>query len=213
MFVKWKMSANPFTISPEANIPQAVEIMRKNGVRKLPVVSDGKVVGIISQSDIDRASPSLATSFSTGEVAYLFSKLKVSRVMTRNPFTIESNSLLEEAAIMMRDHRIEILPVVDDGKLVGVITESDLLEAFLELNGAREHGTRLVVEANDAPGVMEKLSSVFSKNSTNITNIAVYRSGLENSLVLLGVNTSNTERLEADLQANGFTVRYRLHKD
>lgn len=213
MFVKWKMSANPFTIAPEANIPQAVELMSKHNVRKLPVISDGKVVGIISQSDIDRASPSLATSFSTGEVAYLFSKLKVSRVMSRNPITIESNSLLEEAAILMRDHRIEILPVVDSGKLVGVITESDLLEAFVELNGARAHGTRLVVEASDAPGVMEKLSSVFSKNSTNITNIAVYRTGLENSLVLLGVNTSNTEKLEADLTADGFTVRYRLHKD
>lgn len=210
MFVKWRMTANPFTISPDATVPQAIEVMRKNKVRKLPVVRDGQLVGIISQSDIDRASPSVATSFSAGEVAYLFGKLKVSRVMTRNPFTIGPDALLEEAAIMMRDHKIEILPVLEGDRLVGVITESDLLESFIELNGARDRGTRLVVEADDQPGVMARLASITGEFGTNITHIAVYRGQLERSLVVLGINSLNTEDLERRIADEGFTLRYRL---
>lgn len=210
MFVKWRMTAQPFTIGPDATVPQAIELMRQHNVRKLPVLSEGKLVGVVSQSDIDRASPSMATSFSAGEVAYLFGKLKVSKVMTRNPETIGVDALLEEAAILMRDKKIEMLPVMDGQRLVGVITESDLLDAFIELQGARENGTRLVIEADDQPGVMAKLSSITGKQETNITNIAVYRSGMERSLVVLGLNTLNTEALEKQLEAEGFSIKYRL---
>lgn len=210
MFVKWRMTAQPFTIGPDATVPQAIELMHQHNVRKLPVLSEGKLVGVVSQSDIDRASPSMATSFSAGEVAYLFGKLKVSKVMTRNPETIGVDALLEEAAILMRDKKIEMLPVMDGQRLVGVITESDLLDAFIELQGARENGTRLVIEADDQPGVMAKLSSITGKQETNITNIAVYRSGMERSLVVLGLNTLNTEALEKQLEAEGFSIKYRL---
>ncbi len=210
MFVKWRMTANPFTIGPDASVPEAIEKMQTNGVRKLPVLSEGKLVGVVSQSDIDRASPSMATSFSAGEVAYLFSKLKVSKVMTRNPVTIGPDALLEEAAILMRDRKIELLPVLDGEKLVGVITESDILDAFVELNGAREDGTRLVIEADDQPGVMARLASITGEFQTNITHIAVYRSGLERSLVVLGINTLNTEELERRFAESGFTLKYRL---
>lgn len=212
MFVKWRMTANPFTIGPDATVPQAIELMQQHKVRKLPVLSDGKLVGVVSQSDIDRASPSMATSFSAGEVAYLFTKLKVSRVMSRNPLTIGAEALLEEAAILMRDHKIEMLPVMEADKVVGVITESDILDSFIELNGARQGGTRLVIEADDRPGVMARLSSITGQHSTNITHIAVYRGGLERSLVVLGVNSLNTADLEDDLTADGFTIRYRLQK-
>ena len=95
MFVRWRMTAHPFTVSPSTTVPEAVEMMQTHNVRKLPVVSEGRLVGIISQSDIDRASPSMATSFSAGELVYLFSKLKVSKVMTRDPITIGPDALLE----------------------------------------------------------------------------------------------------------------------
>lgn len=210
MFVKWKMTANPFTISVDATVPQAIELMQNHGVRKLPVMDGHKLVGVVSQSDIDRASPSMATSFSAGEVAYLFSKLKVSKVMTRHPHTIGSEALLEEAAVIMRDNKIEMLPVVDDSVLVGVITESDILDAFIELNGARSSGARLVVEAHDAPGVMASLSALFSQHSVNINHIAVYRSGMDTSLVIIGINSTNTTALESALTSAGFTIRYTL---
>lgn len=211
MFVEWRMTAQPFTISPEATVPEAVELMHEHNVRKLPVMDGGRLVGVVSQSDIDRASPSMATSFSAGEVAYLLNKLKVRKVMTKNPTTITKGALLEEAAIMMRDQRIEMLPVMDGDRLVGVITESDILEAFIDLMGSRTPGSRLVIEADDQPGVLARLTGLFAEQEVNITNLAVYRLGTDRAWVVVGVNSLNTEALEKRFDAaSGFTVKYTL---
>lgn len=212
MFVKWRMTANPFTIDSGATVPDAIEMMQTHGITKLPVLRDGKLCGVVSQSDINRALPSDATSLSFGEVAYLLSKLKIYKIMHRNPPTISADAMLEEAAIVMRDSKVEILPVMDEGKVIGVITESDVLDAFIDINGAREPGTRLVIEADDQPGVMSRLARVTGELETNITHIAVYRTGMESSFVLLGVNTVNTTDLEEAFTKAGFQVRYVLRR-
>src|SRR5690554_1232791 len=162
MFVRKKMTANPFTISPDKTIPDAQELMAKHNIRRLPVLKNGKLVGVVSKEDILRASPSQATTLSIGEVNYLLAKTKVSQIMTKNPITISPNALLEEAATLMRDHSVSFLPVMDGDKLVGIITESDIFDAFIELLGFREKGTRLTIEAVDAPGIMSKLTSIIS---------------------------------------------------
>ncbi|EFU82767.1 CBS domain protein [Mobiluncus holmesii ATCC 35242] len=212
MFVKWRMTANPFTIDSGATVPDAIELMQTHGITKLPVLRDGKLCGVVSQLDLNRALPSDATSLSFGEVAYLLSKLKIYKIMRKNPPTIVPDAMLEEAAILMRDTKVEILPVLDEGKVVGVITESDVLDAFIDINGAREPGTRLVIEADDQPGVMSRLAGVTEELETNITHIAVYRTGMESSFVLLGVNTVNTADLEDAFTKAGFQVRYVLRR-
>ena len=212
MFVKWRMTANPFTIDSGATVPDAIEMMQTHGITKLPVLRDGKLCGVVSQSDINRALPSDATSLSFGEVAYLLSKLKIYKIMKKNPPTLSADAMLEEAAIVMRDSKVEILPVMDEGKVIGVITESDVLDAFIDINGAREPGTRLVIEADDQPGVMSRLARVTGELETNITHIAVYRTGMESSFVLLGVNTVNTTDLEEAFTKAGFQVRYVLRR-
>ena len=212
MFVKWRMTANPFTIDSGATVPDAIEMMQTHDITKLPVLRDGKLCGVVSQSDLNRALPSDATSLSFGEVAYLLSKLKIYKIMHKNPPTISADAMLEEAAIVMRDSKVEILPVMDEDKVVGVITESDVLDAFIDINGAREPGTRLVIEADDQPGVMSRLARVTGELETNITHIAVYRTGMESSFVLLGVNTVNTTDLEEAFTKAGFQVRYVLRR-
>ena len=212
MFVKWRMTANPFTIDSGATVPDAIEMMQTHGITKLPVLRDGKLCGVVSQSDLNRALPSDATSLSFGEVAYLLSKLKIYKIMQKNPPTISADAMLEEAAIVMRDSKVEILPVMDEDKVVGVITESYVLDAFIDINGAREPGTRLVIEADDQPGVMSRLARVTGELETNITHIAVYRTGMESSFVLLGVNTVNTTDLEEAFTKAGFQVRYVLRR-
>ncbi|WP_231294287.1 CBS and ACT domain-containing protein [Mobiluncus curtisii] len=206
------MTANPFTIDSGATVPDAIELMQAHGITKLPVLHDGKLCGVVSQLDLNRALPSDATSLSFGEVAYLLSKLKIYKIMQKNPPTIAPDAMLEEAAILMRDTKVEILPVLDEGKVVGVITESDVLDAFIDINGAREPGTRLVIEADDQPGVMSRLARVTGELETNITHIAVYRTGMESSFVLLGVNTVNTADLEDAFTKAGFRVRYVLRR-
>ena len=210
MFVRLRMTANPFTVSPDATVPEAMDLMNAKGVRHLPVVDAGRVVGVLSHSDIAAAGPSKATTFSAGEINYLLAQLKVRKVMTRDPITVSPDALLEEAAVLMRDHKIEMLPVVAGGKLVGVITESAILDAFIELLGFRDAGTRLTVDATDAPGVLSRLTAVTAKHDANIQHLAVYRGEGDRSIVVVGVNSLNTDDIEADLDAEGFRVRYKL---
>ncbi|NLO82994.1 MAG: CBS domain-containing protein [Clostridiales bacterium] len=210
MFVKNRMTTNPFIISPDHTIPDAQEIMMKHGIRRLPVVKNGKLVGVVTKEDIERYSPSKATSLSMGEITYLLSKTKVKQIMTKNPVVISPNALLEEAAILMRDQRVGFLPVVDDDKLVGIITESDIFDAFIELLGFRERGTRLTIEAVDEPGVLLKLISIFTGHGANITRIAVYRGAGGKSDVVVGVSSLNTSEIEKAIEEEGFKIRYKL---
>ena len=209
MFVRSRMTANPFTVTPETTIPEAAALLVEHSIRHLPVVSDGRVVGVLSKADIARVSPSPATSLSASEITYLMKKLKVSTAMTPDPLTISPDALLEEAAVVMRDNKVQMLPVVDGDALVGVITESAILDAFIELLGFRESGTRLTVDTNDAPGVLARLGQVTARRHANIQHVAVYR-GQDRSTVVVGVNTPNTEELEQDLAADGFTVVAKL---
>lgn len=210
MFVKTKMTANPFTISAEQTIPDAHEIMAQYGVRRLPVMKKNKLVGIVSKDDILRASPSKATSFSIGEITYLLAKTKISQIMTKDPVTVSSGALLEEAAILMRDHHVSILPVVDDGRLVGIITESDIFDSFIELLGFREPGTRLTVEADDAPGIMSNLTGIIGNYGANITHVAVYRGASGKSAVVIGINSLNTSDIEKSIESRGYKILYKL---
>lgn len=210
MFVKLRMTANPFTVTPDTRVPDAVELMERRRVRHLPVVEHGRVVGVVSHSDIASASPSKATTLSAGESHYLLSKLKVSRVMSRPPITIAPGSLLEEAAVLMRDHRIEMLPVVEGERLVGVLTESAILDAFIEILGFRDPGTRFTIAAPDTPGTLARLAGITGKHGANILHLAVYRGEGDRSIVVLGVNTRNTGQVEADVRAEGFQILYRL---
>ena len=209
MYVKNNMTGNPFTVAPDASLTETMAIMKAHGVRHLPVIENGKVVGVVSNSDIAKASPSSATSLSSSELTYLLSKLKIASIMTKHPITISPDALLEEAAVLMRDNKIEMLPVVQAGKLVGVITESTILDAFIELLGFRDPGTRLTVDTVDAPGVLARLASITARHHASIQHLAVYR-GQGTSTVVFGVNTTNTEALESDLTADGFTVVAKL---
>ena len=130
--------------------------------------------------------------------------------MTRNPITISPEALLEEAAVLLRDNKIEMLPVVDGARLVGVITESAILDAFIEILGFRDAGTRLTIDATDAPGVLSRLTAVTAKHDANIQHLAVYRGEGDRSVVVVGVNSLNTAEIEADLASEGFKVLYKL---
>ncbi|HEY8422973.1 MAG TPA: CBS and ACT domain-containing protein [Thermoclostridium sp.] len=210
MFVKNKMTTNPYTISPDQTIPDAHEIMTKYNIRRLPVVKDGKLVGVVSNIDISRSSPSKATSLSINELTYILAKTKISKVMTKDPITISPDALLEEAAILMRDNGVSFLPVVDNGKLVGIITESDIFDSFIELLGFREKGTRLTIEVDDEPGIMSHLAGIFAIHGANITNVAVYRGTSGKSAIVVGINSQDTTEIEKEIENHGYKIIYKL---
>ncbi len=206
MFVKQRMTANPFTVTPDVSIPDALAVMEEHGVRHLPVVDAGAVVGVISRNDIAAASPSKATTLSAQEATYLISKLRVAKVMSRPAVVISPDALLEEAATVLRDGKIEMLPVVADGALVGVITESDILDAFIDILGFRDLGIRLTIEAPDEPGMLSLMTGITAAHQANIQHLAVHRGNLDTSVVVVGLNTPNTQAIEADLEAAGMRI-------
>lgn len=161
MLVRERMTSPAVAISQDTPFQEALKLMRDKKFRRLPVVdANGKVVGIVSERDLLHASPSPATSLSVWEVNYLLWKLKVGDIMTHNVLTINQDMPIEDAANLMVNQKIGGLPVVDDrGAVVGVITETDIFKAFVEMLGGGQHGLRLTVQVPSGSGTLAKLSS------------------------------------------------------
>lgn len=169
MLVRERMTQNAVTTTPDTSVTDALRLMREKKVRRLPVMDQhGKLVGIASDQDLLYASPSPVSSLSVWEMNYLLSKLTVEEVMTRQVVTVTEDTPLEEAARIMADHKIGGLPVMRDGKLVGIITETDLFKIFLELLGARRPGVRVAALIPGAKGTLAKITSAISDVGGNI---------------------------------------------
>jgi len=160
MLVGNRMTPNPITVKPDLPIAEAIAWMRREKVRRFPVVDKkGKLVGIVARSDLLHAEPSPVTSLSIWELTYLLSQVKVKEVMTKEVITVTEDCPLEEAARIMADNKIGGLPVMRDGMVVGIITESDLFKVFLEILGAREKGVRLTLLAPYIKGSLAQIAS------------------------------------------------------
>ncbi len=131
--VKDWMTSPVVTINPDLAISKAHQLMKENGIRRLPVMEDGKLVGIVTIGDIREASPSDATTLSIWELNYLWAQLTVDRVMTRHVRTVSPEASIIDAAQLMLDHKVSGLPVVDEaGTLVGILTESDVFRMLVK---------------------------------------------------------------------------------
>jgi acetoin utilization protein AcuB len=134
--VKDWMTRNPITITEDTSLTEASRLMKDNDIRRLPVVEHGKVVGIVTWGDIREASASNATSLTVFELGYLLKKLQVDRFMTRHPITVTPTTPISRAAQLMLEYKIGGLPVVENGKLVGILTESDIFRMLVTANAA-----------------------------------------------------------------------------
>jgi acetoin utilization protein AcuB len=169
------MSKHPTTITGDVPINQALQFMREQKLRRLPVLNKkGELVGIVSERDLLYVSPSPVTSLSIYELHYLVSKITVSEVMTRDIITVSEYTPLEEAARIMADNKIGGLPVMRDGKLVGIITESDLFKIFTEILGARDMGVRLAMLVPEQPGILADITRAIADLGGNIISLGTF---------------------------------------
>jgi acetoin utilization protein AcuB len=175
MKVGQRMTRNPITITPDMTVPEAQAIMRREKIKRLPVLDDDRrLVGIVTSLDLIHASPSPATSLDIYEMHYLLSKLKVEKVMTKQVITVSEDLPIEEAARIMEDHKISGLPVMRGDILVGIITETDLFKLFIELFGARHKGIRLTLLLPEKKGELAKVSNAITKCGGNIVSFAIF---------------------------------------
>ena len=175
MLVGERMSKPVITSRAETTLPEALDLMHKEHIRRLPVVNKrGELIGIVTEGDLLKASPSEATSLSIYEITYLLGKLTLDRIMTKEVTTVTEDTPLEEAARIMADHKFSGLPVMRGKELVGMITETSLFHIFLELLGARCAGIRVTVSLQDRPGELAALTRVVQQLGGNIIALGTF---------------------------------------
>lgn len=127
------MTTSPVTIGPKTTVPEAHKLMKERGFRRLPVVDEhNRLIGIVTLSDLREAGPSSATTLSIFELNYLLAQLTVEKIMTRDVITVPADATIRDAARLMLKHEVGALPVMDNDKLVGIITESDIFRIIVQ---------------------------------------------------------------------------------
>ena len=184
MFVGERMSRPVISVTPDASINDVLAMFRKEHIRRAPVMKDAKLVGIVSERDLLNASPSPVTTLSIWEMNYLISKVKVKDVMSKKVITVDQDAPIEEAARIMADKKIGGVPVVSAGKVVGMITETDLFKVLLEFMGARQKALRVTATLEDKPGQLERLTKAIAQNGGNFVSFGMFSGPDANSRVV-----------------------------
>jgi len=192
MLVVERMTRSPSTITGDVAVEQALQLIQERKLYQLPVLdTSGALIGIITEKDLLRASPDDL----------------VETIMTRDVIIVTEYTTLEEAARIMADHKISSLPVMRDGKLVGMITETDLFQIFLELLGARENGVRLTMLVPDEKGMLASLTAEIAHMGGNILALSTFLGeDPTNRMVTVKVADVSTEMLIAVMEALGMEI-------
>lgn len=209
MLVRDRMSAPPVTIDVNSSVREARAVMRHFDIRRLPVLRRGHLVGILSWTDLMRAEASSAATAPQWEVPGLLFKAHVHEIMTPDPITIEPDAPIERAALIMRGQKIGGLPVKDENGLCGIITESDIFDAFVDLTGMRQGGTRLLVDVTDKRASLCDITTILECSGVMLISIATYEQDSHHYAIL---RTKGTPALHLTdvLRDKGYRV---LHYD
>lgn len=200
MFVKDKMTPNPVTVTPDVSISTAFGIMKEQSFRRLPVVQGGKLIGIVTEKELQQVSPSKATTLSVFELNYLLEKTTIKDAMSRDPITVQDDDLIEKAALLMRTNKVGALPVMHGDRLVGLITESDIFDAFIDTMGFRNPGVRLDLRLEDRAGSIAAVINAISEAGGNITHLTMHGDGE----LVVRISEQNSETVVKALTAAGY---------
>lgn len=211
MKIKNWMTSNPITVKPNTPIMEASKLMKEHGIRRLPVVKGDKVVGIVTHRNLLEASPSAATTLSIHELNYLIAKLEVGEVMQKDPICVSPEDSVMEVMMMGHDKGIGAFPVVDNGRLVGIVTETEIFRSVMHLFGGKEKGDKFVVLANvrlrERVGAMSRISSVIE--GLNVPVIAMFslpHRRSEGNRLYIRVHTDNVAKVKAALSEAGYKL-------
>ncbi len=182
MSVKEWMAPNPVTIEDNASIMKANQLMKEYDIRRLPVVKQGELVGIVTDRDIKEAAPSKATSLDVHELYYLLSEIKIRDIMTSNPITIRMDDSVEKAAAVMLENRISGVPVVDDsGTVAGMITQTDVLKVLISITGIYRGSIQLACDLEDRPGALNELLNFLRSQDVRVVSVLTCKDNVEDN--------------------------------
>lgn len=207
MYVRQFMTAQVFTVNPDKTIADTMALMREKKISRMPVVEKGKLVGLVTDGDLREVSPSPATTLSVFELNYLIAKTPIREVALKKVFTCHPDTQIEDAALLMRDHKIGGLPVVEGDKVVGIITSSDIMDAFLDIMGFRSPGKRVTIETRDQIGVMLDLALSTKESDVNIGSLAVYHLKDNQVQILARLQGDQVDEVEMSLEKKGYKIK------
>ena len=172
MLVREWMASDVLTVDENTSMMKALHLMKESNIRRLPVMARGSLVGIISDRDLKEASPSKATTLDVHELYYLLAEIKVKEIMTKNPMTIGADETVERAAVIMLEHKVSGLPVLNKKKeLVGVITQSDVFRAFVNITGIYKGGVQFAFSLDDKPGSIKEVADTIREHGGRMVSI------------------------------------------
>lgn len=209
MIVRELMTPNVITTEEDKTILEVRELMRNKNIRRLPVVDDiHRIKGIITDGDVGRSEPSEATTLSKFEANYLLSKLKVRDVMTKTVITVYDTAEIEEAANQLYTNKIGALPVVDvDNKLCGIITDSDVFKAFVDIMGFAKTSTKITVDATDKVGILADIANIFKQRGINIISAVSRTKGTDGAEIMIRADLTHGLDVIEEIRQAGYTIK------
>jgi acetoin utilization protein AcuB len=207
MLVEDVMQAAVITITPKTSLPEAMRLVRHRGIRHLPVVEDDRLVGIVSDRDLKQAMASPATALESHELRYLLDALTVDEIMTRAVVTVGRMFPIEDAARLMVTEKISALPVTERGKLIGIVTETDVLELFVKGMGAGQPSSRIDVRLGQNSTALADLVHAVEDASVEICSIMTLGDRAGQKDVVIRVRSIDPRPAIANLRTRGYAVR------
>lgn len=210
MRIKEMMTKNPITVTPETLVLQAQKIMKEKKIRRLPVVDKGKLVGIVTKHDLLEAFPLIKGSASIFDLNYELSQMKVKEVMKKNPIALNPYTPVEDALRIGQEEKIGSFPIVEDGKLVGIATESDIVRFLIRSLGIGEEGSRItIMDLGDSFGELEKILSITRQHEVPLLNMILFPKNRKgNWIMALRLDTKNPKPVIQSLKKEGFNVSW-----
>jgi len=204
------MSTNVVTVTEDTLIDDAKKIMDAHRIRRLPVMKKDKLVGLVTKHMLLEAAPSPATSLNIWELHYLLSKMTVKEIMVKNPFTISPDMPVEEALQLGQEKGYGGFPVVEEGSLVGVVTESDIVRMMTRVLGVKEEGKRIDIRASNKFGNMKKIMDVLDNSKTVLLSMMTLppEEWEKDWLVVLRVQGNDVKPIATQLESAGFNITY-----
>ena len=196
MLVARRMSRDPIAILPEASIQEAIELMKEHSIRHLPVVDgEERLVGWVSDTDLRGVF-----------IASMIEELTVGDVMIADPITVSSSDVLEQAALLITKHKIGGMPVLEDGKLVGIITVVDILEAFVDIMGVLASSSRLDVRLGESRDAFQEVSRIIREHDGEVISVGILSQEPPERIYSFRIEKCDTEPLRQALEEQGIEV-------
>ena len=195
MLVKDWMSSEVITIEENDSMQEALKLLKEHDIRMLPVMKKGKLVGIVTDRDLKKASPSDATTLEVHELLYLLTQVEVKEIMTRDPVTVPPDYTVEETAQVLLENKISGAPVMDKtGKVIGTITQTDLFRVLISLTGVASGGIQFGFYLEDKPGSIKQVADIIRQYGGRMVSILTSYDGVADGYRNVFIRMRSVER-------------------